>query len=74
MVLDADLSKYFDTIPHDKLMIVLRERITDPRMLKLIKNGSRYPSLTKDSSKGGKKNKIGTPQGGVISPCLLTST
>lgn len=37
-VYDADLSKYFDTIPHDKLMIVFEERIADRRVLSLIKH------------------------------------
>ena len=36
-VYDADLSKYFDTIPHNKLETVLKERIADPRVLHLIK-------------------------------------
>ena len=35
-ILDADLSAYFDTIPHDKLMKVLQMRITDPRILHII--------------------------------------
>ena len=42
-VLDADLSKYFDTIAHDKLLRALEERISDPRILKLIKKWLKAP-------------------------------
>jgi RNA-directed DNA polymerase len=69
-VLDADLSKYFDTIPHDKLMIALKERIADPRMLKIIDKWLKAPVFEKGQFTGGKKNNLGTPQGGVISPLL----
>jgi RNA-directed DNA polymerase len=69
-VYDADLSKYFDSIPHDKLQIVLKERITDPRMLKLIAKWLKVPVCEKGQYKSGKDNHRGTPQGGVISPLL----
>jgi group II intron reverse transcriptase/maturase len=69
-VYDADLSKYFDTIPHDKLQIALKERISDPRMLKLIGKWLKVPVSEKGVIKGGDKNQKGTPQGGVISPLL----
>ena len=69
-VIDADLSKYFDTIPHAKLMIALRERVSDPRMLKLIKSWLKVPVFEDGQFKGGKKHNQGTPQGGVISPLL----
>lgn len=69
-VYDADLSKYFDTIPHEKLMIALRERITDQRVLRLINKWLKAPVYEDGQYKGGKKNKVGTPQGGVISPLL----
>ena len=69
-VLDADMSKYFDTIPHDKLMITLKQRISDPRMLKLIIKWLKAPIFEDNQFKGGKRNKVGTPQGGVISPLL----
>lgn len=69
-VLDGDLSKYFDTIPHEKLLIALKERISDPRMLDLIKQWLKVPIFEDKQFKGGKKNKVGTPQGGVISPLL----
>lgn len=69
-VYDADLSKYFDTIPHDKLMIALRERIADRRVLSLIEKWLKAPVSEDGQFSGGKKNKEGTPQGGVISPLL----
>ena len=69
-VYDADLSAYFDTIPHDKLMIALKERITDPRMLKLINKWLKAPVEEDGQYKSGKHQHTGTPQGGVISPLL----
>lgn len=69
-VYDADVSNYFDTIPHDKLMIALGTRISDPRMLALIKKWLRVPVEEDGQLKSGKGRKKGTPQGGVISPLL----
>ena len=74
-VIDADLSKYFDTIPHAKLMAVVAERIADGGILRLIKQWLKAPVVEqgkngKDHISGGKGNRRGTPQGGVISPLL----
>lgn len=69
-VYDADLSSYFDTIPHAKLMKLLALRIADSRVLHLIKMWLKAPIEDDGNLRGGKKNKIGTPQGGVISPLL----
>ena len=74
-VIDADLSKYFDTIPHAKLMAVVAERIADGGILHLIKQWLKAPVVEKgengkDHISGGKGNRRGTPQGGVISPLL----
>jgi RNA-directed DNA polymerase len=69
-ILDADLSSYFDTIPHEKLMKVLMMRIADKRLLHLIELWLKSPVFEDGQFKGGKKQKTGTPQGGVISPLL----
>lgn len=69
-ILDADLSKYFDTIPHDRLLTAVRLRVSDPRMLQLIEMWLKCPIYEDGQFKGGKKQKMGTPQGGVISPLL----
>jgi RNA-directed DNA polymerase len=74
-VVDADLSKYFDTIPHDELMQSLARRIVDPDMLRLIKQWLKAPVETTDGDgrkrmEGGRASRQGVPQGGVISPLI----
>ena len=69
-VFDADLSAYFDTIPHKELMYLIAQRISDKNILHLIKMWLKAPVMENGRPKGGKKNKAGTPQGGVISPLL----
>ena len=74
-VLDADLSKYFDTIPHSALMTSVARRISDGQMLRLIKLWLKAPVVETDEKgnrrvSGGKKATRGTPQGGVASPLL----
>ena len=75
-VVDADLSKYFDTIPHSELMQCVARRIVDRDMLHLIKMWLKVPVEERDEN--GKRQDdgregsadCGTPQGGVISPLL----
>ncbi len=72
-VVDADLSGYFDTIPHAGLMRLVKGRVSDGSILKLIKGWLRSPIVEEDPETGVKrtvKNRCGTPQGGVISPLL----
>lgn len=74
-IVDADLSKYFDTIPHSELMQCVARRIVDRHVLHLIKMWLKVPVEERDENgkrrlTGGKDNDRGTPQGGVISPAL----
>ena len=69
-VFDADLSAYFDTIPHKELLQLVGKRISDKNVLHLIKMWLKTPVMDNGRLTGGKKNKLGTPQGGVISPLL----
>ena len=74
-IVDADLSKYFDTIPHSELLQCVARRIVDRQMLHLIKMWLKVPVEERDEKgkrrlTGGKGNDRGTPQGGVISPAL----
>ena len=75
-VVDCDLSNYFGEIPHAELMKSLARRISDGRMLGLIKAWLEMP-VEEDDGKGGKrrtnrarKERKGTPQGSPISPLL----
>ena len=70
-VVDADLSKYFDSIPHTRLMKLVARRTSDGSLLHLIGQWLDAPVV---EEREGKKhvlpNKQGVPQGGVISPLL----
>jgi group II intron reverse transcriptase/maturase len=71
-VIDADISKYFDTIPHDKLLGLVAKRVVDKNILWLIKQWLKAPVVEEgeDGKKRYEGNEKGTPQGGVISPLL----
>ena len=66
-VVDADLASYFDTIPHENLLSLVQQRISDSRILDLIQGYLKQDivsSLSQWTPVGG------TPQGAVISPLL----
>src|SRR5436189_4164401 len=76
-VVDADLSKYFDSIPHSELLKSVARRIVDRHVLWLIKMWLKAPveetgggGEGKRRMTGGKSSTRGTPQGGVASPML----
>jgi RNA-directed DNA polymerase len=66
-VVDADLKSYFDTIPHDRLMARVAEKISDGRVLALTESFLRQ-DVMKDMERWTPT--AGTPQGAVISPVL----
>jgi len=71
-VYDADLQGYFDTIPHDKLLLALKMRIADRSVLCLLEMWLRCEIVEIDEhgKQHGYRSDKGTPQGGVISPLL----
>jgi len=66
-VVDADLKSYFDTIPHDKLLLSVRTKVIDRSVVKLIEMWLKAGVM---EELGVRKETTGTPQGGVISPLL----
>src|ERR1700752_1854582 len=75
-VVDADLSRYFDSIPHDELLRTAARPIVDRHVLRLIKLWLKAPIEEREDGDGtrriagGKSNARGTPQGGVAGPML----
>lgn len=71
-VVDADLSKYFDSIPHERLIKLLARRLSDGSMLHLLRQWLDAPIVEeeRDGRRRVLPNKQGVPQGGVISPLL----
>jgi len=67
-VYDADLSKYFDTIPHGKMFTLLKKRLVDKGILSLIQQWLTAPVKLPDGKLIASTK--GSPQGGVISPLL----
>src|SRR5881227_1223468 len=74
-VVDADLSKYFDTIPHDQMLASVAARIVDRHVLRLLKLWLKTPVEETEANgrrriSSGKASTCGTPQDGAISPML----
>jgi RNA-directed DNA polymerase len=74
-VIDADVSNYFDTVPHADLLKSLARRISDRKILRLLKMWLKAPVAEQTTGggwrfSGGKRSTRGTPQGGVISPMI----
>jgi RNA-directed DNA polymerase len=65
--LEIDLRKYFNTIPHEKLQGILQEKISDKWFLTLVSKLMRTPVLANGKAE---LNRIGCPQGSIISPIL----
>ena len=66
-VIDLDIEKYFDTVNHDKLISIIRERVNDKTTLHLIRSFLKA-GIMEDGLV--KPNKIGVPQGGPLSAIL----
>ncbi len=66
-VVEIDLRKYFNTIPHRVLMGILQEKISDKRFLNLVETLLRSPIMEDGKAR---LNEVGCPQGSVTSPIL----
>lgn len=72
-IIDADLSKFFDSVPHKKLMAFIEKKVKDPVILHAIRSFLCAGTMVEREDQGGMelvRTGHGTPQGGVISPLL----
>jgi RNA-directed DNA polymerase len=69
-VVDVDIKGYFDSIPHQRLMELVGERIADGRVLGLIESFLKAKVMEPLGWREAEEQEEGTPQGGVISPLL----
>ena len=67
-VIDADISKFFDSVDHKELMLVIKRRVIDGRILRIIGRILSAGAVEEDGRRI--RSKEGTPQGGIISPLL----
>ena len=65
---DLDFKSYFDTIPHERLLELVRQRVVDGNVLALLEQSLKAGVL--EELKGWQPTQVGTPQGAVISPLL----
>jgi RNA-directed DNA polymerase len=65
---DLDFKSYFDTIPHERLLGLVRQRVVDGSVLALLVQSLKAGVL--ETMKGWQPTEVGTPQGAVISPLL----
>ncbi len=68
-IIEGDISKYFDTVNHETLLQILAERISDPKLMRLIRAGLKAGVLLPNGVLI-KESEVGTPQGGIASPIL----
>ncbi|MGZ3748227.1 MAG: reverse transcriptase domain-containing protein [Pseudobdellovibrionaceae bacterium] len=67
-VLEIDLRKYFNTIPHEPLIRMLKAKISDERFLHMIIKLLKAPILNDQGI--AERNEIGSPQGSILSPVI----
>lgn len=65
---EGDIKSYFPSVNHSILMDLIQKRVTDPNILKLIREGLKAKVFTKDGK--SYEPELGTPQGGILSPLL----
>jgi RNA-directed DNA polymerase len=70
-VLESDVANCFEAIPHSQLMLAIEERVVDRQVLKLLRAMLRAGVM---ENQAVTRSDTGTPQGGVISPCLAVTT